>query len=99
MTKEIPTANDEKPPQTICFQNSGFGILSSFDICHSDFLMHLDLAGSDATTKEVELRVGMVRQQGHRDGRVRDALRNQQCREALSERIVMPARVRDRRLP
>src|SRR6266481_7981662 len=98
MTKEIPITNDEKLPLMNCFQNSGLGILSSFDTCHSDFLMHLDLTGSDAITKEVELHVGMVRQQGHRDGRIHDALRNHQCREALSERIVMPARVPDRHL-
>ncbi len=63
MTKETPITNAEKLPQTIGFQNSGFGILSSFDIRYSDFLMHLHLARADAAAIEMELHFGMIREQ------------------------------------
>ncbi len=61
-------------------------------------LMHLSLTGADAMPVEVELHVGMVRQQRHGHAAVWELLRDHQRRQPHAERVVMGAGLPDRDL-
>src|SRR5579885_1593266 len=62
------------------------------------WLVHLCLTTADAVAIEVELDVGMIGQQQHRDRAVGDSFGDHQSGEPLAKRIVMVAGVPDRDL-